>query len=70
MKHINPKESKIKRCTLCSITLEIKEVNSLKGNCYISNYNNKIYKCNKCFSHSRSASMSKENRKASSVVRL
>jgi len=50
MKLTNPRGSKIKRCTLCSITLEIKEVNSLKGNCYISNYNNKIYKCNKCFS--------------------
>ncbi len=49
MKLTNPRESKIKRCTLCSVTLEIKKVNSLKGNCYISNYNNKIYKCNKCF---------------------
>ena len=28
------------------------------------------YKCNKCFSHSRSASMSKDKRKDSSVVRL
>ena len=49
MKHTNPAGSKIKRCTLCSVTLETKEVGSSKGNCYISNYNNRIYKCNKCF---------------------
>ena len=49
MKHTNPSGSKIKRCTFCSVTLEPKEVDSSKGNCYISNYNNRIYKCNKCF---------------------
>ena len=38
-----------KICTHCSVPLEIKKVGSSKGNCYISNYNNRIYKCNKCF---------------------
>ena len=48
MKHTNKKNKKQKICTICSVPLEIKEVGSSKGNCYISNYNNKIYKCTIC----------------------
>ena len=52
MKHIKRKQinygNEQKICTVCSIPLEIKEVGSSEGNCYISDYNNKIYKCSKC----------------------
>ena len=48
MKPIN-KGNTIKRCTICFIDLTIKEVGSFTGNCYVSNYKNKIYKCNTCF---------------------
>lgn len=46
-RHINfGNEQKI--CTICSVPLEIKEAGSLNGNCYESNYDNRIYKCNTC----------------------
>ena len=53
MKHTKKRQinfgNEQKICTHCSVPLEIKKVGSSKGNCYISNYNNRIYKCNKCF---------------------
>ena len=48
MRHIN-KGNTIKRCTICLTNLTIKEVGLDVGNCYITNYKNKIYKCNSCF---------------------
>ena len=53
MKHTKKRQinfgNEQKICTHCSVPLEIKKVGPSKGNCYISNYNNRIYKCNKCF---------------------
>ena len=53
MKHIKRRQinsgNEQKICIRCSVPLEIKKVGSSKGNCYMSNYNNRIYKCNKCF---------------------
>ena len=48
MRHIN-KGNTIKKCTICFTDLTIKEVGVDIGNCYVSNYKNKIYKCNSCF---------------------
>ena len=52
MKHTKVKKinfgNEQKICTVCSIPLEIKEVGSSKGNCYRTNYNNRIYQCNTC----------------------
>ena len=48
MRLIN-KGNTIKRCTICFTDLTIKEVGVDIGNCYVSNYKNKIYKCNSCF---------------------
>ena len=37
-----------KICIVCSVPLEIKEVDSSKGNCYSYNYNKTMYLCNTC----------------------
>lgn len=58
VRHIN-KGNTIKRCTLCFTDLTIKEVDSDIGNCYVSNYKNKIYKCNSCFAKYNNAKKSK-----------
>jgi hypothetical protein len=53
------KNNLIKRCTICFTDLTPKEVGSDIGNCYISNYKNKIYKCNSCFIFLKNSKTSK-----------
>ena len=52
MRHIKKRQinfgNEQKICTICSVPLEIKKPNSNEGNCYESNYDNRIYKCNTC----------------------
>ncbi len=47
MKPIN-RNNLTKKCTMCFTNLIPREVGSYIGNCYISNYKNRIYKCNSC----------------------